>query len=362
MTEIEETPALVIDVQVMARNIDRLHSYAKQHNLNVRPHTKTHKSLRIARMQLAAGATGLTTAKVGEARIMADVCDDLFVAYPAVDPARAKALADLAGPKKVRVAIDSIRGIEVLQRAAAAAGTQLEMLVDIDVGHHRTGVQSPTEALKLAEAIDRASNLNLDGLFLYPGHIRAAADQQAGPMSEIRAIVDATVDAFRRSGLNTSTVSGGSTPSAFQSHLIPALTEIRPGTYVFNDMSTASGGYCTLDDCAARIVCTVVSDAVPGKFVIDAGSKTLSSDRNSILPDSGYGHVVEYPQARIVRLTEEHGEVDVSRSERRPRVGERITVIPNHICPCINLQDSVWLRNTSGDLEPLRVDARGMIR
>ena len=142
---------------------------------------------------------------------------------------------------------------------------------------------------------------------------------------------------------------------------MPQLTEIRPGTYVYNDMNTVSGGYCTLDDCAARIVCTVVSDAVPGKFVIDAGSKTLTQDRNALGPDAGFGHIVECPGGKIVRLTEEHGEVDASACERRPRLGERVHVIPNHICPCVNLQDVVWLRGGDGALESISVDARGRL-
>ena len=141
--------------------------------------------------------------------------------------------------------------------------------------------------------------------------------------------------------------------------MVPAYTEIRPGTNVYNDMSLVSGGFCSLDDCAVRpVACTVVSDAVPGKAVIDAGSKTLTSDRRMISPDTaGFGHVVEYPQAKIVRLSEEHGELDLSACDRRPKLGERVHVIPNHICPCINLHDQVYLRLPDGELE---VDAPSM--
>jgi D-serine deaminase-like pyridoxal phosphate-dependent protein len=135
---------------------------------------------------------------------------------------------------------------------------------------------------------------------------------------------------------------------------------MRPGTYIYNDMSMVSCGQAELADCAARVVCTVVSTAVPGKFVLDAGSKTLTQDRRSKDPETaGFGHIVEYPSAVIARLTEEHGEVDARRCERRPNLGERVHVIPNHICPCVNLHTMVWCRDEAGAPEPMPVDARG---
>lgn len=156
-------------------------------------------------------------------------------------------------------------------------------------------------------------------------------------------------------------VSGGSTPTAYFSHQFKNMTEFRPGTYIFHDMNGVHGGFATIEDCAARIVATVVSSAVPGQVVIDAGSKTLTSDRCGPAPESGHGYVVEYPEAKIVKLTEEHGQVDVRSSARTPKVGERVTVIPNHICPCINLQDVVWWKE--GDEKPIAIDvqARGKV-
>jgi D-serine deaminase-like pyridoxal phosphate-dependent protein len=139
------------------------------------------------------------------------------------------------------------------------------------------------------------------------------------------------------------------------------MTEARPGTYVYHDMNGVHGGYATLADCAARIHCTVVSTAVPGQFVIDAGSKTLTQDRCGPAPDSGFGYVVEYPSAKIVKLTEEHGQVDCRACDRAPKVGDRVTVIPNHICPCINLQDRVWWREDGEAPQPIDVDARGRV-
>ena len=355
------TPAIWIDAPTVRRNVRRLADYAKQHNLKLRPHTKTHKSMLLGRLQLEHGAAGLTVAKVGEARVMAQVTDDLLLAYPAVDPSRSDAVAGLAREKTVRVAIDSTEAADALSASARRAGASLRILVDLDVGLHRTGVQTPHEALTLAQYVSSKSNLRLDGLFFYPGHIKGPSAEQERQLRQVDALLEETLDLWKRHGIEANTVSGGSTPTAYQSHLVTCMTEFRPGTYVFQDMNGVRGGYATLDDCAARVVATVVSTAVPDQFVIDAGSKTLTSDRCSPAPDSGFGHVVEYPQAKITKLTEEHGQVDATACERRPKVGDRVTVIPNHICPCINLHDAVWWRDDGEPPRQVRIDARGMV-
>jgi D-serine deaminase-like pyridoxal phosphate-dependent protein len=146
-----------------------------------------------------------------------------------------------------------------------------------------------------------------------------------------------------------------------QSHLIPQITEIRPGTYVFNDMTTVHGGYCDIHDCAARIISTVVSTAVHGQVVVDAGSKVLTSDHCVPAPESGHGFVVEYPEATVVRLSEEHAQIDVTACASPPQIGERLTIIPNHICPCVNLHDQVWWLEDGDDPQPLPVEARGKV-
>lgn len=354
------TPALIIDAKVVERNLLRLAEYAAKHEIDIRPHTKTHKSRQIAAMQLAAGAVGLTTAKVGEAEIMADVADDILLAYPAIDPARTSRLAVLANHKTVRVAVDSREAAAALAQAARSVSSTIGILVDIDVGMGRTGVQTPGEALKLAQFIDHESGLRLDGIMFYPGHITVPADQQQEPLARVSAKLDETLEMWATHGLQARIVSGGSTPTAFQSHLVDDVTEIRPGTYVYNDLNTVRAGFCSIDDCAARIECTVVSTAVPGQFVIDAGSKTLTSDRCTPAPDSGHGLILEYPNARIVKLSEEHGQVALGEDGKSPQVGVRVTVLPNHICPCVNLQDVVYWRTADG-LEPLPIDARGRL-
>jgi D-serine deaminase-like pyridoxal phosphate-dependent protein len=357
------TPFILIDGSIVRRNIARMADYARQHKLGLRPHTKTHKSLRVARMQMEAGAIGLTVAKVGEALVMADACDDLLMAYAAIHPARCAELARLAQRKTVRVAVDSTIAGDALADAARSAGSTIGILVDLDVGHHRTGVQSPREALTLAQHVDRTTGLRLDGLLFFPGHLSHAIANQEQALRGIDEQLAAVFDLWHGSGLSARIVSGGSTPAAPRSHVVSRLTEFRPGTYVYNDMNCVHAGCATLDDCAARIICTVVSTAVANQVVLDAGSKTLTSDRCGPAPDSGHGRIVEYSDARITKLSEEHAQVDISRCASRPKVGQRVAVIPNHICPCINLQDQFWWQDGPPDVAPvaLPVDARGKV-
>ena len=356
------TPALVIEAATVRRNLGRMAEYARAHGLGVRPHTKTHKTRALARLQLEAGAVGLTVAKAGEAELMAEAGDDLLMAYPAVDAPRCQRLARLARNKIVRVAVDSRQAVEALGSAAQAAGATIGLLVDVDVGMGRTGVGSAPEALELAQVIARARGVRLDGLMCYPGHILGPGEQQASALAMVDARLAETLALWAKSGLEAKVVSGGSTPTAFQSHLVKAYTEIRPGTYIFNDMNTVHGGYCRLEDCAARVVCTVVSDAVKNQIVLDGGSKTFASDRCVTSLESGHGLVLGFPEAKLTRLSEEHAQVEVARCSRRPKVGERVMVIPNHICPCVNLQDAFWWVEPDGrEARRIEVDARGKV-
>jgi D-serine deaminase-like pyridoxal phosphate-dependent protein len=355
------TPALVVDPQKVSRNIERMAAYCHEHDLAIRPHTKTHKSRQVASLQMEAGALGLTAAKVGEAELMAEVADDILLGYPAIDAARTARLAHLAAHATLRVAADSMLGIKLLGEAVNRSKATVGILVDLDVGMKRTGVQTPSEALKLAQMVERTPGLRFDGLFCYPGHISGPAAGQEAALNAVSDKLAETLDLWSDHGIQARIVSGGSTPTAYQSHFVSEYTEIRPGTYIYNDMNTVHGGYCRLEDCAARIISTVVSTAVPGQVVIDAGSKTLTMDRCGPAPDSGHGYIVEYPEAVITRLTEEHAQVDISAAGRGPALGERVTVIPNHICPCVNLQNAVWWRDAEGQPVELSIDARGLL-
>lgn len=365
LSDIPQTPALVIDEAVMTRNLSRLADYARRHGIGVRPHTKTHKSVELARRQVAFGAVGLTAAKVGEAEAMATAHADLLLAYPVIDAARTPRVARLALSNTVRVAVDSAEGCDALSAAARAAGSTIGILVDLDIGMHRTGVQSPAAALALAQRVARTPSLRLDGLFCYPGHVWNPAAEQGKPLAAIAALLDETIAMWGKSGLQAKIVSAGSTPTAYQSHLMPAVTEVRPGTYIYNDMNTVAAGFAALDDCAATLVCTVVSTAVPGQVIVDAGSKTLAMDRCIPAPDSGFGHVVGLPGAQVVKLSEEHGTIDVTQVDgggQIPKIGDRVAIVPNHICPCVNLQDIALLRSAeTRTLRPLKIDTRGKL-
>ena len=356
------TPSLVVDLNQVTHNVRAMADYAKTHGLALRPHTKTHKSLTMASLQLEHGATGVCVAKLGEANVMAEIADDLLLGYPIVDNYRADRIAQLANSKKIRLAVDTMQAVECISAAAAAAKSTIGILIDIDVGYHRTGAQDPESALALAKAVESQSALRLDGLFCFPGHIAGPPDQQDAELAAMDRILLQVIDLWREHGLAATIVSGGSTPTSRTSHQVTALNEIRPGSYIYSDWNCVSGNWYQLNDCAASVLATVVSDAVPGKVVIDAGSKTLTQDRHFLQPDTGgFGHVVEYPQARIIHLTEEHGEVDITACDQRPKVGQRIHVIPNHICPCVNLQNSFWLQHGPDDFECLPVEARGCV-
>jgi len=355
------TPSIEICAETFERNLRKLATYVREHGLGLRPHSKTHKSTFIGKKQMEAGAIGMTVAKAGEAAVMAEVCEDILMAYPAVDGFRCHELAVLARSKTVRVAIDSAHAATFLGLAAKSAKSTIGILVDIDVGLHRTGVQSAEDSLKLARKVSKIQELRLDGIMFYPGHVNLAMAKEGRVIGEIDAKIGEAIELWKKNGLEARIVSGGSTPTAYFSHEFKNMTELRPGTYIYHDMNGVYGGFAAIEDCAARILATVVSTAVPGQFVIDAGSKTLTSDKCGPAPESGHGYVVEYPEAKIVKLTEEHGQVDVTRCAKIPKVGERVSVIPNHICPCINLQDVVWWREKGQRAVAIDVQARGKV-
>jgi len=356
------TPCIVLDGPTVRRNVESLAAYARQHKIGLRPHTKTHKSVRLGRLQMQHGAVGLTVAKTGEAKVMAEASDDILMAYPPVHPDRCRALAELARGKTIRVGVDSTFAADALGSAATTAGSTIGLLVDLDVGHHRTGVQSPADALALARHIAKTPGLRLDGIMFFPGHLsHGPPESNISALGAIDQKLAETIDLWTRSGLECRIVSGGSTPTKLQSHLVKHLTEFRPGTYIFNDMNSVYSKCATLDDCAARILTTVVSNAVPGQIVLDAGTKTLTSDLCGPAPTSGHGYIVEFPRAKITKLSEEHAQVDVTNCERIPKVGDQVHVIPNHICPCVNLQDTVYWQEPDEPPVPMGVDARGKV-
>jgi D-serine deaminase-like pyridoxal phosphate-dependent protein len=356
------TPYLLIDDTILSRNIERMAAYCREHNIALRPHTKTHKSLAIAQRQLAAGAAGLAVAKSGEARVMAETGVEVLIAYPPITPHSLATINELRRKVDIMVTVDSLEAVHRLAAVLTDEASPVGVLVDIDLGLKRTGVGTPDESKALAQRIVASKSLRLDGLLCYPGHISETGQQQIDAIIRASQILHNHLACWAAHDLPVRIVSGGSTPTAYNSHLMEGITEIRPGSYVFNDANTVRGGHCQLADCAARVVTTVVSNAVSNRIVVDAGSKTLTRDPCFSHPESGYGILLEYPAARITSLNEEHGVIDVSQCAQPPQIGERISIIPNHICPAVNLTDVMWLRTIEGMIHELPVDARGMVR
>ncbi len=357
-----ETPAVVVDLDILDANIARLADYARLHDLRLRPHTKTHKIPAIAKMQVAAGAHGITVAKSSEAEVMASAgLDNILIAYPVFGAAKLDRIARLATKNRITLAIDSAVTAKAISEAAHAAGSTLDLLVEIDVGMRRCGVAGAEDAEILAKIIDKLPGVRFAGLNLYPGHIWARPADQPASLQEVAEQLDAILDRLRRIGIKCEVVSGGSTPTALQSHCIAALTEIRPGTYVFNDRNTQGIGACSFSDCALRVLVTVVSNAVPGQAIVDGGSKTFSSDRWLSGSKEGFGHVVEDSQILFESMSEEHGRLNISGSAKHLRVGERLSIIPNHVCACVNMHDRIWYHR-NGVVEGFwKVEGRGCV-
>jgi D-serine deaminase-like pyridoxal phosphate-dependent protein len=337
-----ETPALVIDLDIFECNLRRVAEYTHAHDLRLRPHTKTHKTPAVGRRQLDLGAVGLAVAKVGEAEVMLGANPpDLLVAYPVIGQAKLERLMDVARNTRVTVALDSLYAAQQLSAAARAAQVEVGVLAEVDVGLGRVGVNPGPELVELARGFQRLPNLCLEGITFYPGHIKDYGERGRQQLQQLGELIQSMLEDFRRAGIPVRVVSGGSTPALFHSHELPGLNEIRPGTYVYNDLNTVLSGACTLDDCAASVLLTVVSTARPGQVIIDGGSKTFSSDRLHTSADS-FGRLAEAPGAVFHRMNEEHGYVDVTRAERSFSVGDRVHMVPNHVCVAVNLHERVF--------------------
>lgn len=349
-----DTPALIVDLDIFEQNLKRVADYAAEHRLRLRPHTKTHKSPEVARMQLALGAAGLTVAKVGEAEVMSEALPpvDLLVAFPIFGAAKVKRLRAVAQRSPVTVALDSLEAAKQLE------GTGSAVLVEMDVGLGRVGVTAE-EALALAREVARIPGLRFRGLTFYPGHIK---QQDEAAIAKLSHFVGAAVEQFRKAGMPCEIVSGGSTPALFYSHKVEGLNEIRPGTYVYNDLNTLASGACTLEDCAASVLVTVVSTPRAGTAIVDGGSKTFSSDRLNGSDGVTFGRVVEVPGTRFHKMNEEHGFLDTTNSERALQLGERLHVIPNHICVVMNLHEQVYGVRGETVERVWKVEARGRLQ
>jgi D-serine deaminase-like pyridoxal phosphate-dependent protein len=361
--ELLDTPVIVVDEALLQLNIDEMASLAQSYGVSLRPHAKTHKSPRIARLQLEAGAIGLTCAKLGEAEVLVAEggARDILIAYPIVGTLKIRRLLELTNRAHITVAVDTLEAARALSHAFANSGGVLDVYIEVNTGQDRAGAKAGQEAVDLAVAIARMPGLRLSGVMTHEGHAGfsgpdaiASVAQNAG-----QALVD-TAEHIRGLGIEVTQVSVGSTPSSWFTPRVKGITEMRPGTYVFHDNNAFRHGRIGPDRCAARVVATIVSRPASDRAIIDAGSKALALDPSPSHP--GHGYIVGHSGATIARLSEEHGVVVLPPGEQGFNVGDRLEIIPNHICPAVNLTDELVIVRNGEIIDRWPVAARGKVR
>lgn len=360
-----DTPAVIINKNKMIKNIKEMANIAKENGVELRPHIKTHKIPMIAKEQLKTGASGITVAKVSEAEIMADNnIKNIFIAYPIVSQKKIEKLGKLNERIKLIIGVDSLAGAQALNEQAKINDQTFELRIEIDTGLKRTGVKNTQDVITLAKEILTLNNLNLTGIYTYKGAALKGEPtlnlEQAG--IEEGELLVSVANELRKEGFNIKDVSAGSTPTAKYVSKVKGITEIRPGTYVFNDRMQAEYGICDYEDCAAKVVTSIVS--IPDKeyLVIDGGSKSFATD---VVPNTpplnlkGYGLIIDSEAFILERLTEEHGMIKTSKNHTF-KIGEHLNIIPNHICSTVNLYNHVYILENNNTVKKIPVEARGM--
>ncbi len=345
-----DTPFLLVHLDALEENLDRAQAYCDEHHVGLRPHIKTHKCLAISRMQMDRGAMGIVCQKLGEAEVMVDggVDRDVLIPYNIVGRIKLERLAALAPRTRLTVAADSEYTARGLSEAMTASGTRVGVVVEVDQG--RTGVGTPAAIADMAALIDSLPGLDLRGIMIMPS-----------PPS-CRPLLQAVLSGLDARGLPHPIVSGGASPCMWTAHEVPELTEHRAGEYPVGGMKHLQVGTHTVEQCAGRVLTTVVSRPGADRAILDAGGKSLSlavhhDERGGLL-----GHVVEYPEARLSGASEEHGHLDVSRCDPKPRIGERLEIIPVHPCPTFNEHDEIAAVRGDRVEAVWPVEARGRIR
>lgn len=348
-----DTPAVVVDLDQLERNVKRMAETVLSAGVRLRPHTKTHKTPEVARMQVEHGASGITVAKLGEAEVMAQAgFDDILVANELIGPQKIGRLVKLSREIKIRSCVDSLAGAEALSDDATGSETQFDVFLDVDTGLNRTGVD-PESAVQLGESIARLPGLNLIGVFSYAGYKPAVPDEgkrRRWAVQEAETAVRISEE-LQAKGIGATEVSVAGSSSAPYAASVAGVTEVRPGQYVFYDTGLYRMGVCSLSECALRIHARVISRPAPDRAVIDAGSKVLTTEKKPVGGDDpGHGLIEDLPGTRIESLWEEHGVLRLDEDGRQLAVGDVVDIIPNHVCPTINLADA-WYGVRSGVVE-----------
>lgn len=359
-----DTPALLIDLDVVEHNVAEMAEVAREAGVALRPHVKTHKSPEIARMQVEAGAGGLTVAKLGEAEVMADAgFDDLLLAYPIVGEAKLTRLAELMDRAEVRVTLDTLEVADALGRLAKRLGRDIPVLIEVDTGLHRMGRPPGEASSSLAVEVAEVGGIEVVGLLTHAGHAYRAVDAAELRHAAEREALDLLETAERclRLGLAIREISVGTTPTVRTAVTVPGVTEVRPGTYVFNDVQQLRLGVATVETCAARVLVTVVARPTAERFLVDAGTKAFSADGGDGPPFPGRGLVIDRSELILDFMSEEHG-VGHIEGGGDVTIGERLQVVPLHVCSCVNQFDvAVGIRGDRVDHE-IAIAARGRMR
>lgn len=339
-----DTPVVVVDLDRLERNVQAMAERARAAGVALRPHLKSHKTLEIARRQAAAGAAGVTVAKLDEAEAYLDVgFTDLFVANEVAGPAKWARAAALQKRGTVALGVDSVEGARGLAAAAAAEDVVIPVLIEIDSGLHRAGLLPSEAVADLAEAIAELEALNLRGVFTHAGHAYGAHS-----VDEVRDIgrkeasdASQAAELIRARGITCPVVSVGSTPTICATGVQPGVTEIRPGNYVFFDRMQVALGAATPENCSLSVISTVISRPATDRLVLDAGSKTFALDRGAhgLEALAGFGQDAEHGLV-LNRLSEEHGVLDPGGTS--VGVGERLRFNVNHACTVANLADTLF--------------------
>ncbi len=343
-----ETPCVLIDLDRVEANLKRAQAHADANGYKLRPHIKTHKLPRFAKRQVELGADGITVQKLGEAEVMADAgLTDIFLPYNIVGAKKLERLAALNDRVTIAVTADSPDTVAGYASTFNGRRNPLTVLVECDTGSARCGVQTPAQALALARQIELALGLRFGGLMTYPPSQKA--DQAEAWLRE-------ATDLFAQAGIAVPKVTGGNTPDMWRTGQ-SVVTERRPGTYIYYDRMQVAMGAASWDDCALTVLATVVSRPTPTRAVLDSGSKSLSSD---VVGQTGYG-LIAGTDLVLKYLNEEHGVIEAPAAFDTPRIGDRVRVIPNHVCVVSNLFDEVHLVRGDEVIETVPVAARGRV-
>ncbi len=358
-----DTPALVIDLDRVEDNITSMSARARAGGVRLRPHTKTHKMPDIARLQIDAGASGITCAKLGEAEVMVDAgFDDILIAFPIYGDAKLARLQALRKRARIQVTLDSLEVARGLGTLGVASGEPVEVFVEVDTGLHRMGLEPGDATVELVVRLSEIAGIEIVGFLTHAGHAYGVEDRDQRAALVSREVGDLLSTRHRLSelGIWVREISVGSTPTVVQEAQQRGVTEVRPGTYVFNDTTMIRHGVATQSTCAAHVIATVVSRPRPDRFVVDAGTKCLTSDGAD---QPGWIQFAGREELTMEFMNEEHGvgRIDVSRGSSLS-IGDKVLMIPSHVCPVVNLFDHAISTRGERVVGQLEVAGRGKVR